>query len=445
MSGAWRISRRTVLRGFGTAVALPMLDAMVPAIALAGEAKRDPLTRMAFVYVPNGMHMPDWTPSAVGSDFELPYILEPLQSVKDRLLVLSGLAQDHGRANGDGAGDHARALSSFLTGQQARKTHGADIKVGVSVDQVAARKVGQRTKFPSLELGCDRGAQAGNCDSGYSCSYSTNISWRSDTTPQAKEADPKLAFERLFGCGTAAEMRTKREKYQKSILDFVLEDAHDLQAKLGVKDRRKLDEYLGSVRELELRIGKAGGNPEQPLPNYPLPAGIPTDYAEHIRLMYDLMVLAFQGDLTRVSTFVVANEGSNRAYPFIGVPDGHHDLSHHGGDAEKQEKIRAINQFHVTHFAYFLEKLAGITEGDKTLLDKSMILYGSGLGDGNAHNHDNLPILLAGRGGDTITTGRHVRLEKETPLNNLFLSMLDRMDSSVDALGDSSGRLEMLS
>jgi hypothetical protein len=392
------------------------------------------------------MHMPDWTPSATGGDFELPYILEPLKPVKDHLLVLSGLAQDHGRPHGDGPGDHARALSSFLTGQQARKTHGADIKVGVSVDQVAARKVGQRTRFPSLELGCDRGSQAGNCDSGYSCSYSTNISWRTDTTPQAKEIDPKLAFERLFFNGAGgAEARSKRDRYQKSILDFVLEDARQLQSKLGVKDQRKLDEYLSAVRELEQRISSAGRNPAEPVPNYPLPVGIPADYAEHIRLMYDLVAVAFQGDMTRVSTFVVANEGSNRAYPFINVPDGHHDLSHHGGNPEKQAKIREINRFHVTQFLVFLEKLQAISEGERTLLDNSMIVYGSGIGDGNAHNHDHLPILLVGSGGGTIATGRHVRYEKETPLNNLFLSMLDRMDSSVESLGDSTGRLESLS
>ena len=254
MTQRWQISRRTVLRGMGTAVALPLLDAMTPALAIAGGRQKLAPVRMAFVYVPNGMHVPDWTPAAVGSDFELPYITEPLAKVKDRLLVLSGLAQDHGRPHGDGPGDHARALASFLTGAQAKKTHGADIRVGVSVDQVAARKVGQRTKFSSLELGCDRGAQAGNCDSGYSCAYSTNISWRTDTTPQAKEIDPKLAFERLFSNGVDGELRSKREKYQKSVLDFVLEDARDLKARLGAKDQRKLDEYLNSVRELEHRL-----------------------------------------------------------------------------------------------------------------------------------------------------------------------------------------------
>ena len=444
MTKSWRISRRTVLRGIGTAVTLPLLDAMAPAVARAGKNKKLAPVRMAFVYVPNGQNMPDWTPATEGENFELPYILEPLAGVKQRLLVLGGLTQDHGRANGDGAGDHARALSSFLTGAQARKTHGADIKIGVSVDQVAARIVGKRTKFPSLELGCDRGAQSGNCDSGYSCSYSTNISWRTETTPQAKEIDPRLAFERLFSLGGASESRSKREKFKKSVLDYVLEDARDLRAKLGAKDQRKLDEYLNSVHELEGRIATAGRNTERPLPDYPIPAGIPKDYAQHIRLMYDLMTLAFQGDLTRISTFVVANEGSNRAYPFIDVPDGHHDLSHHGGDAEKQKKIRTINHFHVTQLAYFLEKLSRIAEGERTLLDNSMILYGSGLADGNAHAHHNLPILLAGTGGDTIRSGRHLRYEKETPLNNLFLSMLDRIDSSTDELGDSTGRLEGL-
>jgi hypothetical protein len=399
---------------------------------------------MAFVYVPNGKQMADWTPQSLGEDYQLPYILEPLARVKNQMTVISGLAQDHGRAHGDGPGDHARALSSFLTGQQARKTHGADIKVGVSVDQVAARKLGALTRFPSLELGCDRGAQAGNCDSGYSCSYSTNISWRTDTTPQAKEIDPKLVFERLFEGGTNAADRSKQQRYRKSVLDLALEDAHDLRARLGIKDQRKLDEYLSSVRELELRISGAAKHADRPAPDYPRPAGIPSDYAEHIRLMYDLLALAFQADLTRVSTFVVANEGSNRAYPFIGVPDGHHDLSHHRGDPEKQAKIRQINRFHVEQLAYFLEKLQGISDGEATLLDSSMILYGSGLSDGNAHEHSNLPILLAGRAGGTLHPGRHVRCEKETPLNNLFLSMLDRVGAPVDALGDSTGRVDSL-
>ncbi|REK17930.1 MAG: DUF1552 domain-containing protein [Planctomycetota bacterium] len=441
MNKSWQISRRTVLRGLGTAVALPMLDAMLPAAAWAAGGKKRGPVRMAFVYVPNGQHMPDWTPKADGPGWELPYIMEPFASVKDRLLVLTGLAQHHARANGDGPGDHARALSAFLTGAQPFKTHGADIKVGVSVDQVAAAKIGRQTRFPSLELGCDRGAQAGSCDSGYSCAYSTNISWRSATTPQAKEIDPKLAFERLFADG---DPKSRRTKYRQSVLDHVLEDARDLKSKLGMKDQRKLDEYLNSVRELETRIAVAGQEEDRELPEYPKPDGIPKDYAEHIRLMYDVMALAFQGDLTRVATFVVANEGSNRTYKSIGVSEGHHHLSHHGGDEEKQMKIREINRFHAQQFAYFLEKLAAVSEGERTLLDNSMILYGSGIGDGNRHNHHDLPILLAGAGGGTIKTDRHMRYKEETPLNNLFLSMLDRVDSSVEELGDSDGRLSGL-
>jgi hypothetical protein len=436
MSGRWQISRRTMLRGLGTTMALPLLDAMAPNRLLAA-GTQPKAVRMAFVYVPNGMHMPDWTPATEG-EFELPYTMLPLANVKDQVLVLSGLAQNHGRPHGDGPGDHARALASFLTGQQAKKTHGADLKVGVSVDQVAARSIGQRTRFPSLELGCDRGAQAGNCDSGYSCAYSSNVSWRTDTTPQAKEINPKLVFERLFASGEAL---SRRDKYRKSVLDFVLEDARGLHARLGAKDQRKLDEYLTAVRELERRVETSARQTDPEAPDYAKPDGIPKDYARHIRLMYDLMHLAFQGDLTRVVTFVVANEGSNRSYPFIGVPDGHHDLSHHGGNKEKQAKIRDINHFHVTHLAYFLEKMAATADGDASLLDNSMILYGSGLGDGNAHNHDNLPILVAGRGGGTIRANRHVRFDKETPLNNLFLSMLDRAGSPVESLGDSTGRL----
>lgn len=445
MSESWRISRRTVLRGLGAAVSLPMLEAMLPRVVRANDAKRIKPVRMAFVYVPNGKHMPDWTPTSEGADYEIPYTLEPLSAHRDEILVLTGLAQHHARANGDGPGDHARALASFLTGQQARKTHGADIKVGVSVDQVAARRVGQQTAIPSLELGCDRGAQAGSCDSGYSCSYSTNISWRSETTPQAKEINPKLAFERLFMRHAGAGSRAQRSKYQQSVLDLVMEDAASLDAKLGQRDRVKLDEYLTSVRELERRIVSAGAADEAaPPPDYPKPAGIPGNYAEHIRLMYDLMALAFHGDVTRVATFVAANEGSNRPYPFIGVSEGHHDLSHHGNDAAKQTKIREINRFHVAQFAYFVGKLREIEEADGTLLDNSMVLYGSGIADGNSHEHGNLPILLAGRGGGSLNTGRHVRYRQNTPLNNLYLSLLDRMDSGVNSLGDSTGRLPNL-
>jgi hypothetical protein len=450
MSKSWQIPRRTFLRGVGTMMALPVLEAMVPSskvwAASAKEASNALPKRMAFLYVPNGKNMADWTPKSVGSNFDLPPILQPLAAHQQDLLVLSGLAHDKGRPNGDGAGDHARASATFLTGCQPRKTHGADIKVGISVDQLAASKVGQATRFSSLELGCDRGQISGNCDSGYSCAYSFNISWKTESTPMPPETDPRLVFERLFSSGVRGEVeenRAWRERYHKSILDFVLEDARQLQSRLGATDRRKLDEYLTAVREMEQRIEKAEKFASV-LPDYSKPTGVPPEYQDHIRLMLDLLVLAFQTDTSRIATFIMAHDGSNKPYPFIGVSEGHHDLSHHGNDTAKKQKIARINTFHTTQFAYFLEKLKSVKEGQGTLLDQCMIVYGSGLADGNAHAHDNLPVLVAGRGGGTIQTGRHVRFEKETPMCNLFLSLMDRMGAPVDRIGDSTGRLAQL-
>ena len=425
-----------------------MLESMAPGLTHAAlpSAKSLP-RRMAFVYLPNGMNMADWTPKNVGTDFDLPATLQPLQPFQKDMLVLSGLTHDKGRANGDGAGDHARASASYLTACQPRKTQGADIRVGVSVDQVAGAKLGQYTRLPSLELGCDHGKQAGNCDSGYSCAYSFNISWKTESTPMPTEVDPRLVFDRLFGNGHKGEVvenRAKRDLYQKSILDFVMEDANRLQGKLGATDKRKLDEYLTAVRELETRIERAQKFAAA-MPDYNQPTGIPKEYEPHLRLMYDLMALAFQTDTTRISTFIAAHDGSNRQYPFIGVSDGHHDLSHHQNDPVKKEKIAKINLFHTTQFAYFLQRLKSIKEGDGTLLDQCMIVYGSGLGDGNAHNHDDLPVLLAGRGGGTVNPGRHVRYEPNTPMADLFLSMLDRMEAPVARIGDSKGKLASLS
>jgi hypothetical protein len=453
MKRPWRISRRTVLRGVGTAIALPWMEAMASAaeITVGSKAKAAaaPL-RMAFLYIPNGVHMPAWRPSQEGSDFELPETLQVLKPFKDDLLVLTGLAQDTAAAHGDGPGDHARSLACFLTGAHPLKTDGANIKVGVSVDQVAAEKVGKHTRFASLELGIDRGAQSGNCDSGYSCAYSSNISWRSPTTPMAKEVNPRLVFDRLFASqarGTSGAERARRDLYKRSILDFVAEDASQLRGRLGTTDRRKLDEYLTAVRELEQRVTKAGSASESDvdLPKgFRKPTGIPQDNKEHIRLMCDLMVLAFQGDVTRISTFMFANEASNKSYAFIGVPEGHHDVSHHGGDPKKHEKIKTINKFHVEQFAYLLGKLKTIREGEGTLLDNLMLVYGSGISDGNRHNHNDLPVLVAGRGAGTIKTGRHVKYPNDTPLNNLYLSLLDRIGTPVDSLGDSTGRLDKL-
>jgi hypothetical protein len=436
------LSRRAVLKGMGVSIALPFLEAMLPS-TLAGTAATKIPMRLAYLYVPNGVHMADWRPKDEGPLGALPATLEPLTPFKDRMMVLTGLTLDKARAHGDGGGDHARAMSSFLTGRQPRKTHGADICAGISADQVAAEHVGKTTRFPSLEIGCEGGQNSGSCDTGYSCAYSSNLSWRSEALPMTKEIDPSLVFERLFGTPTGGT-DTRRQRYSQSILDFVTEDASRLESKLGSTDRRKLDEYLSGVREIEQRLQRAQPVVEVGQSKIKRPVGIPRDYADHIKLMADLLALAFQGDLTRVSTFVFANEGSNRSYKQIGIPEGHHDLSHHNNNKDKQAKLHTINQFHISMVAYLLGKLQGIQEGDGTVLDHSMIVYGSGNSDGNAHNHDDLPILLMGKGGGTLKPGRHVRYAKETPLMNLHLSLLDRMGAPVPTQGDSTGRLNSL-
>jgi hypothetical protein len=444
------ISRRTALKGLGTAVALPFLESLGNAAPTASAVSGAP-KRLAFVYVPNGVNMPEWTPKAEGKLKELTGTLSPLNEYKDYVNVLSGLTCDKARANGDGPGDHARAMSAFLTGRQPRKTHGADIKVGMSADQHVATALADKTRFPSLELGIERGGSTGNCDSGYSCAYSHNLSWRSESTPNAKEVDPKAVFDRLFS-GTdpkeLAEARAKRELYNKSILDFVMEDAKGLTNTLGSGDQKKLDEYLTSVREVEQLIQKAQAANKQPLPKPDMkaPTGIPKEVQEHIRLMCDLMVLAFQTDLTRVVTLPFANEGSNRGYRMIEVPEGHHDLSHHGNDAAKLTKIAKINKFHMEQFAYLVGKMKAVKEPNGTcLLDNVMVMYGSGNGDGNRHNHDDLPILLVGKGGGTIESGRHVAFPRraDTPLTNLFLALFERMGTPATKFGDSTGVLKI--
>jgi hypothetical protein len=434
------ISRRTVLRSGSALIAVPLLEAMLPR-ASAVESK--PPLRMAFLYVPNGVHMADWSPQQEGALAELPPLLKPLEQVKNDLLVLSGLTLDPARAHGDGGGDHARAMASFLTGRHPRKTDGSSLRAGISVDQIAAQTIGQATRFPSLELGCEGGKNAGECDHGYSCAYQSNLSWRSESTPVAKQINPRHVFDRLFGTTAGGEDRGRGNRHLKSILDFVGDDANRLRGRLGSTDRRKIDEYLSGVREIEQRVLKARPLEYAGSAKFPRPLGIPADYQEHVRLMADLLALAFQADATRVATLVFANDGSNRSYPSIGVPDGHHDLSHHAGDAAKQAKIKEINRFHVTQLAHFLARLKSIPERDGTLLDQCMILYGSGISDGNAHTHDDLPIILAGRAAGTLKTGQHVRSAKETPLTNLYLSMLDRLDVPLQSLGDSSGRLAL--
>jgi hypothetical protein len=453
-----------MLRGLGAAVALPLLDAMAPGAAgsvanaatevagAAAGAGAAPL-RMASFFLPNGMVMEDWTPAGTGTGFDLPPTLKALEPVREQITVLSGLALDNARAKGDGPGDHARSAAAFLTGAHPYKTSGSDIKLGVSVDQVAAKAVGQHTRLPSLELGLDRGALAGNCDSGYACAYVSNISWSSETTPVPKEVNPSKVFDRLFGPANErqqAEFRAKRLRYRKSILDFVADDAKRLSRDLGRSDQRKLDEFATSVREIEKRVERdreqqARAKEMAKIPDVKLPEEIPDDIQEHFRLMTDMLVLAFQMDLTRVSTFMVASDGSDRTYRTLGIAEGHHTLSHHGNNKEKIDQLRKIDKFHVEQFAYFLKRLSEVKEGGKSLLDNSMILFGCGIGDGNRHNHNDLPVLLAGRAGGGITPGRHLQYDKNTPLCNLYVSMLDRMGVKVDRFGDSTGPLANLS
>ncbi len=440
------LARRTFLRGMGVTIALPFLDAMTPAFAAtsrigAASAPR----RMAFVYVPNGIIMKDWTPAAEGTAFEFPRILKPLESNRKDLMVLSGLTHNTGRALGDGPGDHARAAATFLTGIHPKKTSGADISLGVSVDQIAAQKVGAATRFASLELGCEDGRLVGNCDSGYSCAYSNSISWRTSTTPMPPEVNPRAVFERLFGdASETPEVRAKRLAYDKSILDFVLDDTQRLKGDLGKTDRRKLDEYLDAVREIERRIEMAEHDSSQFTPTIEKPAGVPVEFADHVRLMFDLMTLAFQADLTRVSTFMICREGSTRSYREIGVSDAHHPLTHHRGNPDWIEKVTKINSFHLEQFAYFLNKLKSTTDGDGTLLDRVMVVYGSGLADGNQHTHNDLPVVLAGAGNGALRPGRHVRYAKETPMTNLYVAMLDHMGVTPEHIGDSTGELQHL-
>jgi hypothetical protein len=459
MSLRYPISRRTMLRGLGAAVALPVLDAMAPGAgdrafgaATEGAASTSPV-RMAMFFLPNGMCMEDWTPSKVGADFELPPTLKALEPLQKQISVLSGLALDNARAKGDGPGDHARSAAAFLTGAHPYKTAGKDIKLGVSVDQLAARTVGTQTRLPSLEVGLERGAMAGNCDSGYACAYSSNISWSSETTPVPKEVNPSKVFDRLFGPASereAAEGRAKRLRYRKSILDFVADDARRLSRELGTNDRRKLDEFQTSVREIEQRVERdrqrqAEAKAQSKVPDVKLPDEVPDDAAEHFRLMADMLVLAFQMDLTRISTFMVASDGSDRTYRSVGVTEGHHSLSHHGNNKAKIDQIRKIDKFHVGQFAYFLKRLADTKEANgKSILDNSMVMFGCGIGDGNRHNHNDLPILLAGGAGGTLTPGRHLQYEKNTPLCNLYVSMLERVGAKVDRFGDSTGPLPNL-
>jgi len=442
------LDRRTVLRGMGAALALPFLDAMAPAFAQLRVNPTKPISRLGFVYVPNGIIASGWTPSGEGADFAFNSTMKALEPFREQTLVLSGLAQINGRSYGDGGGDHARAGASWLTGVHPKKTEGADLRAGISADQVAARQLGGQTQFASLEIGVEAPSLAGGCDSGYSCAYTNTVSWRSPTTPNPMEVSPRVLFERLFGDGdsTDASARLASLQEQRSILDFVSGAVNRLEGKLGKGDRRKLSEYLDAIRDVERRIQKAEEqNASMTMPAMERPASAPEDFVSHARLMLDLTVIAYQADLTRVATFMLAREGSNRSYRDIGIADGHHNCTHHQGDREKIDKTMRINTHHVEQFAYLVNRMRSTPDGDGTLLDHSMLLYGSSLADGNSHTHTDLPVALVGGGCGTLKTGRHVKYPRETPLNNLLLAMLDKAGVPTEKLGDSTGELEHLS
>jgi hypothetical protein len=438
------LDRRTFLRGVGTAaIGLPFLDAMAPAFASTVPGKAP--VRMAFFYVPNGMIMESWNPPYEGRLAELPRILKPLEPFRSDINHIGSLTHNTGRALLDGPGDHGRCSGSYLTGIQVKKSL-VEARASVSFDQIVAKEIGGQTRFPSLELGMEDPRQAGDCDSGYSCAYTNNLSWRSATQPLPPVLDPRALFERLFGTGqpmTPAE-RARQAKYRRSILDFVSDDTHKLESSLGPTDRRKLDEYLSSIREVERQIDRAEKDNKQIDPHMDKPYGIPADFAEHFRLMSDMIAIAFQADLTRIVTFLMTREGSSRPYRELGIADGHHPLTHHRHQAELIEKVVRINTYHVQQFAGFIEKMKASKEGDATLLDNSMIVYGAGLSDPNRHLHEDLPTIVAGRGGSYFKTGRRIMARRETPMCNLFLNMMDRMGVHVEDFGDSTGRLEGL-
>jgi len=438
------IDRRTLLRGAGLSLGLPLLEAMTPLArsAFAAPDQIETPVRMACVFFPNGAIMENWKPSGQGDAWELSKTLAPLAPHKAKLNVLSGLALDNGRAKKDGAGDHARAGATFLTAARPVKTSG-NIRNGISVDQVAALQLEGQTKLSSIELGLMPSRNAGSCDSGYSCAYSSNISWRSETQPMPKEVTPRAAFERMFGSGDRAD-RLRRSAARKSILDVVRDDADRLRKQVGGSDQRKLDEYFAGIREIERRIEYVESEDQQALPDLEVPYGRVEAFREHARLMYDLMVVAFQTDTTRVTTFMLDNAGGRRQYTDVGVKGAHHELSHHQNRTAPIADLKKIDLYLAEQFRYFLDRLERVSDGNGTLLDNSMVLYGSGLSDGNRHQHHDLPIVLAGSAGGQIRTDRYVKALDETPMANLFLSMLDLLGTPAESIGDSTGRFDQL-
>ena len=443
------LPRRTFLRGLGASVALPLLDSMVPALTAQELTSAAPVKRLGIIYVPNGVFMDNWTPPEEGSDFSLPSTMEPLSPFQDQMLVLTGLSNKMGDAwPGEGAGDHARAAGAYLTGVHPKKTEGADLQAGLSMDQIIARQLGQHTQLTSLELSLESRENVGACDPGYACAYANTLCWSSATTPLPMENNPRVVFERLFGGNESTDpeaWRARRDE-DSSILDAVGDKIAKLQGDLGHRDQLKLDEYLDSIRNAERRIQMAEVQSERELPVIEQPAGVPATFQEHAKIMFDLQLLAFQADLTRIITFMVGHETSQRAYPEIGVPDAHHPLSHHGGSAEKIEKLIRVNGYHAEMFAYYLDRMKNTPDSGGSLLDNSTILYGSGMSDGNGHNHHNLPTLIIGGGTGSIKGNRHLVYprEQETPIANLFLDMLEKFDIPLESFGDSTGNLNVL-
>jgi hypothetical protein len=441
------IGRRTVLRGFGTAVALPLLDAMVPALTAFQKTGAKPVNRFGAVYVPNGIMMREWTPSAEGSAFEFTPILKPLEPFRDRLLVLSGLNSTPPAKQTGAPGVHARASTRFLTDTPPKVTNGSDLEAGISMDQIAAMDLGRHTQLASLELGLESTESAASCDNGFNCVYTSTISWRGATTPLPTEHNPRVVFERMFGdtASTDPATRLARIQQERSILDSISQRIAKLEQHVGSGDRAKLDEYFEAIRDIERRIQNAEQQSSRELPVVDQPAGIPATFEEHAKLMYDLYALAYQCDMTRVITFMIAHEFSGRTYPEIGVPDAHHPISHHQNDPARLAKLAKINTYHTTLFASFLEKLGSTPDGDGSLLDHVMIVYGAGMSDSNAHDPKNLPILLAGGGAGQLKGGSHLRFPKDTPLANLHITLLDKLGVHVETLGDSAGELSELS
>jgi hypothetical protein len=437
-----------VLRGMGTALALPLLDAMVPALSAAAQTAAKPLRRLGFIYMPNGVAMNHsgidyWTPVGQGRNFQMSPILTPLAPFRDRMVVVSGLDQNQAEAGNDGAsGDHTRGTSSWLTGVYPKRTEGADVRNGISADQIAAGAIGKDTALPSMELAIDLNFLAGQCENSYSCAYLNTLAWTSPTTPLPTENNPRVVFERLFGDGGTREQRLAQIRRNQSLIDSVLQDLRRLQQRLGPADRLRVAEYVDAVREVERRIQGVESRAGSELPVLDRPRGIPERFDEHVKLMYELQWLAFRADLTRVVTFMLGRELNFRTYPEIGVTEGHHGLSHHGDRPEQLAKYAKVGTYQAELFAWFLQKLQETPEGDGTLLDHSLFLYGAGLSNPNTHNHSDLPLAVIAGGGQ-IEGGRHLVVRSRTPMTNLLLALLDKVGVQAETLGDSTGRFPL--